>query len=61
MAGLPTISTFSLLVTTQVLLAPILTHFRDPFVTSKLQPAGLVLSVFADAKEKPVGNEKMSL
>ena len=53
--------TFSLLGTTQVLPAPLLTHFRDPVVPLKLQPAGLVLPVSADAKEKPVGNEKMSL
>lgn len=61
MTGLHIISTFSLLVTTQVLPAPILTRFRAPSVTFKLQPAGLQLAVSADAEEKPVGKGKVSM
>lgn len=59
--GLHIISTFSLLVTTQVLPAPILTRFRAPSVTFKLQPAGLLLAVSADSKEKPGGKGKVSM
>lgn len=39
----------------------ILTYFRFPFVTSKLQPAGLLLTVSADAKERPVGNKNITM
>lgn len=58
MTGFHTLLAFSFLVPTQVLLAPILTHFRAPFITFKLQPAGLFLAVSADGKERPVEKGK---
>lgn len=45
----------------QVLPGPVLTHFRDPSGTFKLQPAGLALRVSADAQKKPAGKEKNEL
>lgn len=43
---------------TQVLPAPVLTYAGAPFITFKLEPAGLLLIVSADAKERSVGKEK---
>lgn len=59
--GLHTSLAFSVLVPTQVPPAAVLTHFKAPFVTFKVQPAGLRLTVAADATQRPVGSENRSM